>query len=121
MVPSSGWTRVLSVMCSLLTVYRHLVVILSIGATRMYRALVDSEVLNAHTVVEPVFSTRRGLSTKSDIRFASPSQTESRPGSREEEKDTRDGAPDPNYLISTPQRVLLITRQDGDSLASEPV
>jgi hypothetical protein len=109
-------------MCSLLTViYHHLVIILSIGALRIYRALVDSDALNAHTVPEPAFSTRRGLSTKSDIQFATPSQTESRPGGREDGKETRDGAADPNYLVSSPKRVLLVTNQDDESLESEPV
>jgi hypothetical protein len=109
-------------MCSLLTVIcRHSVIILSIGALRIYRALVDSEALNAHTVVEPAFSTRRGLSTKSNMQFATPSQTESRPGFREDGKDARDDAADPNYFVSSPQRVLLVTNQDDVSLESEPV
>lgn len=109
-------------MCSLLTViYRRLVIILSVGALRIYRALVDSDALNAHTVVEPPFSTCRGLSTKSGIQFATPSQTESRPGRQEDGKDTRDGAADPNYLISSSQRVLVVTNQDDGSLESEPV
>jgi len=96
-------------------------IILSIGALRIYRALVDSDALNTHTVPEPAFSTPRGLSTKSDIQFATPSQTESRPGGREDGKETRDGAADPNYLVSSPKRVLLVTNQDDESLESEPV
>ena len=94
---------------------------MSIGALRMYRALVDSDALNATTVMEPAFSTNKGLSTKSGIRFATPSQTESRPGIREEGKGTRDGAADSNYLIPSPHRVLLIKNQDDDSLVSETV
>ena len=101
----------------------YLVIILSIGAMRMYRGLVDSAVLNCHTAAEPAFSTSKGISAKSDMRFAIPS--ESRSGCQEREKDTRDGAGvsalEENYLPSTPQRILLITKHDDGPLESETV
>jgi hypothetical protein len=109
-------------MYSLLTViYHHVVIVMSVGALRMYRGLVDSTALNSTVVAEPPFSSK-GLSTKSDIQFAIPSESHLY---REEGKDMRSGtggaALDPSYLASSPQRIVLITEQNDGSLEGEAV
>jgi len=99
-------------------------IIMSVGALRMYRGLVDSAALNYTMVVEPAFSSK-GLSAKSDIQFAVASEL--RTDCREEEKDTRSGATGPaldsNYLPTAPQRIVFIANRDdgAESLESEAV
>lgn len=109
MVPSSLWTHLSSVLYALLTViHHHLVIIMSIGALRMYRGLVDSAALNR----SPARVVRaKGLSTKEEI-FA-------RPTACREQDGARGAALDPSCSASNSQRILVVKTQDVESFGKE--
>ena len=111
MVPSSGWI-LLSNVGALLTVMRHhSVIIQAVTAMRMYRGLIDSPSLSC-PVVGVIGTDLKGLSTKSEIKFADPS----RPDRREENpQGTGVTLHDPNYLTPSPQQFMFITKQDDRS------
>jgi hypothetical protein len=93
-------------------IHRHLVVMMSIGALRMYRTLVDGVVLNS-TVVGV---SAKALSTKTELRFASPSLTSGR------DEDTRignGGLLDTIGSNTTPHRIVFTTKNDEESLDHE--
>ena len=104
-VPIS-WVDPLFELCvTLLTaIHRHSVIILSIGATRMYRGLVDSAALN-----DPLGLDATRMST---ARFASRNYR-------------KEGTYDPGgtvldtHTTASPQRNLHIKTQDEGSLGSE--
>lgn len=87
-------------------------VMMSIGALRMYRTLVDGVVLNS-TVVGV---SAKALSAKSEIKFASPSHMSSR------DEDTRignGGLLDTIGSNTTPHRIVFTTKNDEESLDHE--
>ena len=112
MVPSSGWILLSNVVGALLTVMRHhSVIIQAVTAMRMYRGLIDSPALSC-PVVGVIGTDLKGLSTKSEIKFADPS----RPDRREENtQGTGDTVHEPNYLAPSPQQFMFIMKQDDRS------
>jgi hypothetical protein len=78
MVPSSKWNLPVVVFTLIAVIQYWLVVIMSIGALRLYRGLVDSTVIDqrCHTAAEVAGVIKRPtitvMSTNSDIQFASP-------------------------------------------------
>jgi hypothetical protein len=87
----------------------HSVIIQAVTAMRMYRGLIDSPVVNC-PVVGVIGTDLKGLSTKSEIKFAVPP----RPGCREDTLGTRD-LHEPNYLAPSPQRFMFITKHEDQS------
>lgn len=91
----------------------HSVTIQAVTAMRMYRGLIDSPLLNS-PVVGISGTNLKGLSTKTEIKFTVPSL----PASDCQEEDTRgtgDTVDEPNYLPTSPQRFMFITKQDDQS------
>jgi hypothetical protein len=111
MVPSSLWTHLSSVLYALLTVtHHHLVIIMSIGALRMYRGLVDSATLNG----SPVWVVgAKGLSPREEV--------SGRPTACREQDGAGGTALDPSCSALNSQRILVVKRQDVESFGSEMV
>jgi hypothetical protein len=107
--PSSVWTRLSRVLSALLTVI-HLVVIMAVGVTRMYRALVDSTTLNN----SPARVVRaKGLPTKEEI-FAHPRSCR--------EQDSAGGATlDSDCSTANFERIVVIKSEDVETFGSETV
>jgi hypothetical protein len=102
MDPSSLLIHLSSILDSLLTVIHHyLVIIMSIGALRMYRGLVDSAALSGPAWV---VDGAGGLSTKEDI-FA-------RPTACREQDGARGAALDPSWSIPNSQVLTNFGREE---------